>query len=284
MHRPHRPALRHSSLRAPLRRTAAGAALLALLPAAAAAQAAPAAQAARGAGPAPDAAPPRAAELVARHVAAVGGEAAVRRVTSTRATGTFAMPAVGLTGELTMLSAAPDRMRVRVMVPGFGEVANGFDGSVAWDVNPMQGPRLLDGADLERMREQSDFHGDMLRSYAGVVARETVARTELDGQPCWRVRVTWRSGRETAECYAEDTGLLIGTWSTQVSASGTAQVTTLLGEHREFGGVKLPTRVRQRVGAQEQVVTLTSVEVNVVEPDAFEPPAAIRTLLAGRGR
>jgi hypothetical protein len=273
----HVPSLR----RAPLRRAAAGAALLALLPASAAAQGA---HSAHGARPAPDAAPPSAAELVARHVEAVGGEAAVRRIASTRSTGTFAMPAVGLAGELTVTSAAPNRMRVRVVVPGFGEVANGYDGTVAWDVNPMQGPRLLEGKELERLHEESDFHGDMLRTYAGVVARETVERTELDGQACWRVRVTWRSGRETAECYAVETGLLVGTWSTQVSANGTAQVTTLLGGHREFGGVKLPTRVRQRVGAQEQVITLANVEVNVVEAEAFEPPPAIRTLLAARGR
>ena len=258
-----------------LRRAAAATLMFAALPVGALAQ---------GAAPTPDAALPAAAELVARHVAAIGGEAAVRRVRSMRSTGTFSLPSVGLSGEMTLVSAAPDRVRVRVAVPGFGEVANGFDGAVAWDVNPMQGPRLLEGKELERMREESDFHGGLLRAFPGVVSRETVERTELDGQPCWRVRVSWRSGRETAECYAVDTGLLIGIWSKQESSLGSAHVTTLLGDHREFGGVKMATRVRQRMGAAEQTVTLTAVEVNVVADEAFEPPVSIRTLLAGRGQ
>jgi hypothetical protein len=225
---------------------------------------------------------PAAAELVARHAAAVGGEAAVRRHHSSRMTGTLEMPGMGLRGEVTLTAVAPHGSRMRVVIPGLGEIATGFDGTTGWSTNPMQGPRLLDGAELARLRDETDFHGELLRTQAGVTARRTVALTELGGQPCYRVEVTWASGRQSAECYAVATGLLAGSWSHEVTSTATMDITTIYAEYREVGGVKFPTVLRLRVGPQEQVLTFTDVVLDDADASAVEPPAAIRALVAGR--
>jgi hypothetical protein len=225
---------------------------------------------------------PPAAELVARHVAAVGGESAVRRHHSSRMTGTLEMPGMGLRGEVTLTAVAPHGSRMRVVIPGLGEIATGFDGTTGWSLNPMQGPRVLEGGELARLRDETDFHGEILRAQNAATSRRTVALTELGGQPCYRVEVTWASGRQSAECYAVASGLLVGSWSHEVTATATMELTTTLSGYREVGGVKFPTVMRLRVGPQEQLLTFTDIVLDDADPSAVAPPVAIRALLGRR--
>lgn len=225
---------------------------------------------------------PAASALLERHVAAVGGEAAIRRHTSTRVAGTFELPAAGLRGELTMLSVAPNRTLMRIVVGGLGEIVSGFDGTNVWSVDPMQGARLADGAQLEMQRELADFYGT-LGKQPGVVSRTTVEQTELGGVPCYKVKVTWKSGRETHECYAVDGGLLVGQQMRTETAQGATDVTVLIGEYKDFGGTKAPTVIRQQSMGMEQVIRITSLEHDTVTPAELEPPAPIQTLLREKG-
>ena len=59
---------------------------------------------------APAAAPlPSGKDIVAKHLAAIGGEAAFKAVNSIHAKGTFELPAQGVKGELEILAARPNR-------------------------------------------------------------------------------------------------------------------------------------------------------------------------------
>lgn len=232
--------------------------------------------------PAQDAELPAPDALVARHVAAIGGEAAVRALRSMRMTGTFELPSMGLKGDLRLESAAPNRTAVTVSLPGVGDVRSGYDGTAAWEVNPMSGARLLEGPELARMIDEADFHGGMLRRQAGIASRRTVERTELGGRACWLVQVTWTSGRETHECYAVDDGLLVATQSTQTSPMGTQKVVSLIAEYRTIGALKYASRVRQQMMGTEQLFTIVAVEPNAADDATFAPPPAIRALLDAR--
>ncbi|HEY0969870.1 MAG TPA: hypothetical protein VGE02_02710 [Gemmatimonadales bacterium] len=252
-----------SHIRPPLRSLRAVAAAALLLPAMAGAQ---------------GASLPSAESLVAKHVAAIGGEAAVRAHSSIRMTGTFEMAAAGLRGEFTVVGAAPDRNALTIVLPGVGEIRSGYDGIGAWEFNPMVGARLVQGKELARVAEDADFYGSTLRSQKGVASRETVERTTLGGVPCHRVKVIWKSGRESHECYAVEGGLLVALQSTYEGPMGTMETTQLLGGYETFGGVKHATVLRQQMMGAEQVLTVTAVEYDAVSDDAFTPPPAIRTL------
>lgn len=253
--------------RAATRSPSALAGLLLLLPALAGAQAA---------------ALPSAEKLVAKHVAAIGGEAAVREHAAYRMTGTFELAAAGLRGDMTVVSAAPNRNALTITIPGVGEIRSGFDGTTAWEMNPMSGARLLEGEELARVSEESHFHGSLLRNPPGIASRQTVERTELGGVPCYRVRVSWKSGRESHECYAVDGGLLVALQSTIASPMGKMETTQLLSDYKEFGGVRHATVLRQQMMGAEQLLTITSIEYEGIDESAFTPPAAIRTLIQAK--
>jgi hypothetical protein len=217
--------------------------------------------------------------IIDRYVQAIGGREAVMRHRSIRYVGAFEMPAAGMKGELTIVQAAPDKMAMTVDLPGMGQMVSGYDGTVGWSINPMQGPRVLEGKELEQLREDAGPAG-MLRPPDRVRSAETVELTTLNGQACYKVKITYNSGRESFDCYSSETGLIVGTIQTQESPMGAIEVTTLLDEWKEFGGFKTPTRLRLQMLGQEQLLTIDRLEFDRPEDaKAVEVPEQIRPLV-----
>ncbi len=223
---------------------------------------------------------PEAQDLVDRYVERIGGREGIMGRTFIRSTGRFELPAMGVSGELEVYQGQPGMNAVRVNLPGIGEVRSGFDGTVGWALDPLQGPRVMEGRELEQTREEASFVST-LRDPSLVTSMETVEQTEMNGEACWRVRLTWRSGRETFDCYGVESGLLVASTSTQESPMGSIQVTSLLSEYREFGGFSIPTRMTQQMMGQEQVLVIENVEFPPPDPSVFDLPPEIRALAGG---
>lgn len=220
---------------------------------------------------------PPAAELVGAYVQAIGGAPAFLDHSSMRMVGEFSMAAMGLKGQVETFQMKPNRSVSRVTIDGFGEIRRGFDGTVGWSMNPMEGPRLVEGEELRQLRDDSDPR-TLVRDAALIASMQTVERTEMNGQPCYRVRIAWKSGRETSDCYAVDGGLLVGSTINVVSPMGSVEAQVFYSDYRSFGKLRMPTLTRQQVMGQEQAFTLTSVEFDKVDPEVFELPPEIRAL------
>jgi hypothetical protein len=163
-------------------------------------------------------------------------------------------------------------------LPGIGEMRSGFDGTVGWSLNPLEGPRVLSGQELEQVRDDADFRA-ALRDDNLITSMETVERKDVDGQTCYRVRIVWKSGRETYDCYAVDSGLLLSTELRTETVMGTVDATVLFSDYKAFDGVRLPTRTVQKVMGQEFVMTVNSVRFEPIDPAVFELPAEIQALV-----
>ncbi len=222
---------------------------------------------------------PAARTIIDRYVQAIGGREAVLRHNSIRSVGSFEMPAAGVKGNLTVVQVAPNRMAMRMELPGMGQMVTGFDGTTGWSVNPMQGPRVLEGKELDQLREDSG-PAAMLRPADRIRSAETIELTTMNGQPCYKVKITTISGRESFDCYGTQTGLLVGMTQTQESPMGAVQVTTLFDEYKEFSGLKAATKVRLQMMGQEQVLTIDRVEFNHPEDaKAIEVPEQVKPLV-----
>src|SRR5215207_1581297 len=71
---------------------------------------------------------PGAQQIIDRYVAAIGGRAAIQRLQSFRATGTFEMPAQGVRADMSMSAARPNKVAMTIDIPGMGQVVQGYDG------------------------------------------------------------------------------------------------------------------------------------------------------------
>jgi hypothetical protein len=226
---------------------------------------------------------PAADILIARYVEALGGRERFASIQSIRTLGTTLIPAMGLQAEFELVQGAPNRMVLRVTVPGLGEILNGFDGRIGWSIDPLIGPSLTEGAELVQTAEESQILA-ALRDSEFVVSKETIEETAYAGIPCWRVNIVWASGRTSSDCYSSESGLLIATEEVQATVMGEIPSTTLFFEYRNFDGRLFPTRIVQQAMGQEQEMRVQSVEYDAVEPAAFALPPAIRTLLTEGGQ
>jgi hypothetical protein len=224
---------------------------------------------------------PEASALIARYVDALGGRDLILARTTARTTGSFEVPAAGLKGELEVVTRAPNAVASKVTIPGMGELRSGYDGNVGWSMDPMSGARLLEGGELEDMREQGNLLAT-IRDASLFTSVETQEQVEMGGVACYRVKLVWKSGRETTDCYAADTGLLVSTATERDSPMGRIAVVSNFQEYRDFGGMKVPTRIVQEMMGVQQIMLITSVETEGVDIEAVEPPAEIKTLIKAK--
>ena len=245
------------------RRASLAAAVLAFLPSVAFAQTTPL---------------PAAKDLVARHVAAIGGREAVLRHPSFRAKGTLGMPAAGINAEIEVAGAQPNLFVMKMTVPGMGEMLQGFDGTNGWSLDPMQGARLIEGPELVQLVDEAEY-ASVLRESASIASMETTEIATLGGRQCYKVKIVRKSGRESFDCYAVDSGLLIGAFAKQATPMGEIESVSEFSDYKDFNGLKQPTKITQTIMNQQQVMTFTSYEYGPMDAAAFAPPPAITTLI-----
>jgi hypothetical protein len=221
---------------------------------------------------------PEAGTIIARYIEAVGGKDALLKTVSRHIRGTFSIPAQGMEGSLEMFRSIPNKLLIRVNIPSMGEMAQGFNGQVGFTSNPMQGASLLEGNQLKQIGETADFYTELHRAEK-FTSMETVELTEFQGKPCYRVKLVTKTGREYAEFFDQQTGLLAGDVGEQEIPGGTAEQITVYSDYKRFGDLLLPTRTATRIMTFEQVMTFESVEFNTVDETVYELPEEVKALL-----
>ena len=224
---------------------------------------------------------PTAKQVVDRFIKALGGEAAIRAHTVRVMQGTMEMPGQGMSAEMLVKSMAPDKMRMDMTIPGMGKIEAGFDGEVAWAMNPMAGPMIQEGKELAQTKRQADFFSD-LHGENLFKSMTNSGQADFEGKPCWKVELVTPEGETVVEYFNVETGLVDGSTLTQESPMGPLTITTVISEYKEFGGVLSPTKMIAKIGpGMEQVMTIQSIGYEGVTAADFALPAAIQTLAAG---
>lgn len=222
---------------------------------------------------------PPADEVLKKYRAAIGGEEAIRKYTARSVKGTFEIPAQGMKGDLTIMAAAPDLIRVVVTLPGLGELQRGYNGKLGWSIDPAIGPRLLEGNELAEFKHSAEFYED-LHEPAKFKSVQVVGKALFEGQDCYELKLVRDSGFEYTEFFSVATGLLVGAKLNASSQMGSVPVTSVVADYKEFGGVLMPKVTRQRMMGLEQVTTIISVTFDPIDPKSFELPPAIAALAA----
>jgi len=219
---------------------------------------------------------PPAATLIAKYSQAVGAPAllAAKAIVTK---GGMSMPAAGINATFELTQLAPNQMAMVTEIPGMGTVQAGYDGTTAWSMDPMQGPRVLNGKELDQIKDEADRRG-MARSPEVFSAVETVKDTTMNSERCYLVKLTWKSGRETHDCYSAASGLLVASTSIQPMAMGEIPVVTLFSDYKKFGEVMVPTKTVQEMMGTQQILTIASVTFGDGAGVTITPPAAIQAL------
>lgn len=223
---------------------------------------------------------PSAASIIAKYVTAIGGKDEIMKITSFKQVATMEVPAVGLSASMEIYAAAPNKMASKTSIPGMGEMQNGFNGTVGWDVNPMNGPRLLADKELSALKDNADFYGSLLYSADRYSTMETVGDTVLNGEKAYRVKMVRKaSNTESMSFFSASSGLLLGGVSTQDTQMGAMTISQTVSEYKKFGALLMPTKVVQQMGPQMMVMTIKEVVMNGAPAEAFDVPATVKPLI-----
>jgi hypothetical protein len=218
---------------------------------------------------------PEVRAIIDRHEAATGTK---KDISSVRATGTLAMPAQGITGTVEIVSAPPNRMAMKAVIGGIGTLESGFDGERGWTIDPIMGPSLLTGKQLDQARLDSSFEERFLDS-ARYTSLTGAGIETFDGRKAHRIDAIDANGDKSAQYFDVETGLHAGSVSTRETPMGAVEVTSFLRDYREVDGLLQPHTLVQKMMGVEQVVTIEKIEFNVVKPEAFALPPAIKALI-----
>jgi hypothetical protein len=221
---------------------------------------------------------PAARTVIDRHIAAIGGKEALMKHASLHLKGTISMPANGISGPLEVFAAKPNKTLTKITLGGIGDVLDGFDGTVGWTINPMTGPMLAQGKELEQKKFDADFLSE-LRDPSRYESITTIEETTFEGRPVYKLSLKRRGGGEDIEYFDVKTGLKAGGEITRDSPNGPLTLRQVTSDYKKFGALLQPSTLKQSTMGVEQIITVTSIEYDKVDPSVFELPAAIKALV-----
>lgn len=221
---------------------------------------------------------PTAQSLAARHDSLVGGRATLEAHQSVRMIGSFSLAAAGIDAPLEILKVRPNKYLFRTSMGQLGELLSGYDGRTAWVIQPGQGPVILDGEQAAQVAEQGDFFGD-LHDTTKFESMETLEETEFEGRRAYKVRLARPNGTVVHEYFDVATGLSAGGSMSVPTPLGPMEMVTVLSDYREFGGMRVATRVVQKNPQFEVVLSIVSVEFDTIDPSAVALPESVKALV-----
>ncbi|MGH9409370.1 MAG: hypothetical protein ACRD1V_07930 [Vicinamibacterales bacterium] len=222
---------------------------------------------------------PDARGLIDKYIKAIGGRDAILSHKSEHAQGTFSIAGSGMSGTIEMYGAAdPNRVLLKVSVPGIGDIQNGFDGSHGWSINPATGPMLQVGRELDQAKYDSDFYSE-LRDPKVFPVVKTIEKADFEGRPCYKVSLERVDGVNDFDFYDASTGLRAGYLNKRETPMGEVESTSVESDYKKFGNLLQPTTLVQRAAGVEQKITLESLDYDKVDASVFALPPEIQALI-----
>lgn len=220
-------------------------------------------------------------QLVARNVAARGGDARLRAVKSMRMTGRAVLGGEGFSIDAAwgMVQKRPGMLRTELTFQGLTQV-NAYDAREGWSMTPFGGRREPERASDEVVRglaQQADYDGPLVDWRTKGHRIEHLGTEDVDGTPAHKLRVTRKDGDVQYIYLDPDSALEIRITTVRKVRGGEEISETDYGGYQQVGGVWLPFSIES--GAKNRPkgfrVAIERVELDVPLDDAlFRFPAA----------
>ena len=180
---------------------------------------------------------------------------------------------------MTMISDNGERLYLEHSLPGATEGITVVNGDMAWSVDSVSGPRLIDGDELRALKMDNDPLA--AANYAEIYpVRETIALTEFNDEAAYQVSASTEWGKLDTLFFSVESGLAIGSTTTESTAMGDMLITTKLLEYEVFSGMLMPSVISQTAGPMVVNLIMESVTLNpVIDPAIWAPPPEIVELM-----
>lgn len=210
---------------------------------------------------------PTVKEILDKHVAAVGGRAAHEKIKSRSMKGTIELAPMGIKGTVESVAAAPGKSYTKMNLAGVGEITEGFDGTTAWGLNPIQGGREKTGEELLQTKLANAFNREVNldKHYSKI---EVKAAEKLGEKDVYVVAATAEGLAPETFYFDKQTGMLLRADGVAITPEGKMSYQNYYEDFREIDGIKMPFKTRTVMPQFELINIVTEVKHNVAVEDA----------------
>jgi outer membrane lipoprotein-sorting protein len=210
-------------------------------------------------------------EIVAKHVAAMGGAEKLKAVKSVRMTGKMTV-GPGIEAPIVLELKRPNAMRMDITVQGMvGSQA--FDGTKGWSLMPFGGSKVPQEMAADEMRmaeEQADMDGPLVDYKTKGNKVELLGKEQVEGAPAYKLQVTLKSGVIRTMYIDAEHFLTIKEEGKRTIRGTEMETETIVGDYKEVDGLMFPHAIDsgQKGNPQRQKMTVEKIELNVPIDDA----------------
>jgi hypothetical protein len=216
--------------------------------------------------------------ILADSVKATGGDGPWKSHHSIETKTQIEYAKMAISGTRTQTLTARNKSLAVTVIPNVGEVREGTNGRVVWSEDPVNGLRLLDGAEAAQFRQESTWN--LERNLKKVFVKIAVKADTDGGRALECLELTPTAGHPYTFCYDAETHLQILQKGTAATPQGDVPFTSRVKSWRDAGGMKLPDVVEMTTGPIEVSARLIDVAFDKpVDEKIFEVPGG-----AGKGK
>ena len=213
-----------------------------------------------------------ASDILSDAVKAVGTPEAWSAHQSAHMTMTMTFQGVGITGTAQRFATARDKALVVTEIPGVGVIREGSNGKVFWSQDPINGLRLLDGAEADQARIESVWNPE-LRVADLFSTVEAKNQPGADGKILECVVLTPKIAPPTTRCFDPATHLQTLETGVRPTPQGDTPFSSTVGDWRTVGGLKTAFALETQAGPITFVAKVQSLVFDEpMDDEKFEPP------------
>jgi hypothetical protein len=228
-------------------------------------------------------------QILDRYVQEIGGERAIRKLTSRVVKMTLVIEGSDVTVSNESYSQAPNKeveiFRVKLGDGYEFEVSRGFNGAVGWSLDPTEGGfRELGGTELAAKKRDAEFYWEIkLKELYPKMA--LIGKAPVGDQTAYCIEATPPEGAPIKLYFEAQTGLLVRMDSIDEGSNrGKVLDETYFEDYREVAGVKLPFTIRSPRIKYTFKVNEVKHNVPIDEAKFKNPGAAVDELSISRAR
>jgi penicillin V acylase-like amidase (Ntn superfamily) len=221
-----------------------------------------------------------AADILRQSIEARGGKDAAVRIQSYQTTGTLhARWQTGATsGPFETFCARPDKYRDTAELKSAqnfkgGRYDQGTDGRIAWEAQPGEPCKQLEGAALQQL-------GHIAQFFAGIddledcLSATNLGLTLFDGKKCHVIALVKKSGEQTTHYFDAKTLRLTGEVLPVVVQNAPVWVKVSHGRYKKFEGFAFATRSKSYFQRSTVEAHIATIKINAVDNAVFTMPVA----------
>ncbi len=210
-------------------------------------------------------------DIIAKHIAARGGEANIKAVNTVKMTGKLEV--MGMDVEMTNYIKRPGKLRAQLFIKSMNaEVNQGYDGEMGWMQNPGSDPQPMPKQMSEGMKDQASIDGQLMNYADHGYTVEYAGEGMVNDSPAHKLKLI-RPEQPESIIFIDKSSYLevkIGGEGVNPQNGQPMQTESFMSDYRSVDGIQMAHVVEVKVdGNTMQKLSMEKIEVNVEIDDSL---------------